>query len=69
VVPAIVPLAIPEDGSIVATELLLLLHTPPLNALLNVVIRPVHTDDTPVIAPGVVLTVMPIVAVQPVGKV
>ena len=47
-VPATAPLTMP-DVPIVATVVLLLLHTPPVVASLNVVVEPAHTVAVPVI--------------------
>lgn len=51
-VPAATPVTIPVPDPIVATDVLLLVHTPPLDALLKVVVVPGHAVSTPVIAAG-----------------
>lgn len=53
VLPAATPLTIPEDEPTVAIEVLLLLHVPPVVALLSVVAAVVHTASVPVIVPAV----------------
>jgi len=52
-----------------ANATLLLLHEPPPDELLRVVVAPVHTVAVPVLAGGAAFTVNAIVAVQPAGKV
>jgi len=69
VVPAVIPVAIPESPPIVATEGLPLLHTPPGVASDSATVIPPHTVELPVIAAGTGLTVSSIVAVQPAGSV
>jgi hypothetical protein len=44
---------------------LLLLHVPPVVAVLNVVTAPWHNELAPVMAAGIALTVTTAVAVQP----
>ncbi len=51
--------------STVATEVLLLVHVPPVTPSVRVIIDPVHTDDKPKIAPGAEFTVTTIDAVHP----
>jgi hypothetical protein len=68
VVPAVIPIITPELGSIVATDVLLLVHVPAAFALASVAVKPSHTDIEPVIA-AKGLTVIFVVAVQPVGRV
>lgn len=56
-----VPLATPVTTPVVLTEatpLLLVLHVPPAVASASVTVDPVHTLAVPVIAAGVVLTVI-----------
>jgi len=48
-----------------ATELLLLLHVPPLSASLNVIVVPAHTRSKPPIAGGDELTVTTAERLQP----
>jgi hypothetical protein len=58
----------PVEGSMVAIEVLLLLHVPPGVASLKVMVLPVHTTAAPVIiASG--FTKMAVVAVHPAGVV
>jgi len=58
-VPGATPLTKPELLPTVAVAVLLLLHTPPVTASLNAVVRPWHTVAVPVIAatPGLTVTV------------
>ena len=65
VVPCDAPVSTYPALFIVATELLLLLHVPPVDASLNVVPAPVHVVAIPVIAPGIWFTVTVIVAALP----
>ncbi len=60
------PVTVPVEEPIEATPVLLLLHTPPLVALVNVVIKPTHTFVVPPIAAGFGLTVKLVTAIQPV---
>ena len=62
-VPTTTPVTIPEP-IIVASEVLLLLHMPPLTVSVRVMCPPVHTVDNPLMVPdGVVApTVTPTVA-------
>jgi hypothetical protein len=57
------------NGSTVATDELLLPHTPPVAALLSVVTLPGQTLVIPVIGGGNGSTEIEVVAIQPVGKV
>jgi hypothetical protein len=50
------------NGSIDAIEGLLLLHVPPGSELYKVVVLPAHTCVTPVIAGGIGVTVINLVA-------
>jgi hypothetical protein len=59
----------PELLPIVAMPVLLLIHVPPPVASLRVVVEPEQTLSVPLIGGGGVLTVMGIVAIQPVPKV
>ena len=58
------PVTRPVDGLIEAVAGTLLLHTPPVAASLNVVVRPWQTLVAPVIAAGVGLTVNGVVIKQ-----
>ena len=57
VVPADTPLTTPVEDTIVALEVLLLLHVPPIPVLVRVVVAPVQSEVEPLIAPGTVFTV------------
>ena len=61
-VPGDTPPTIPEEVPIVATDVLLLDHTPPVAASLNVRVLPTHRVVTPVIdvGPPTVTTVVTI---------
>lgn len=63
-VPAEAPLTTPLEAPIVATAGLLLLHVPPVTALLSVVVPPTQIVVVPVIA-DVGLTVSVAVEKQP----
>ena len=67
--PADTPVTTPVVLTTVAWAVLLLLHVLVPLGLLNVVVRPTHTDPTPVIAAGSGLTVTGVVTKQPVGNV
>ena len=67
VVPAAIPVTLPDDP-IVAIAVLLLLHEPLPDALLNVVVKPTHTFAMPEMAVGNGLIVTTDVALQPVGN-
>jgi len=64
VVPVVRPLTIPVDASMVASEVLLLLHVPPVVALARVMVVPVQTDVGPVMAGGAAVTVTTVAEVQ-----
>jgi hypothetical protein len=64
--PAAIPPTTPE-ASTVATAGKLLLHVPPVVALLSVVVSPSHTCSTPVVVAGSGFTVTVVVIRQPVG--
>lgn len=61
--PGDTPVTIPADVT-VATDVLLLLHVPPVVASLSRVVRPTHIDVTPVIDAGGIFTVTNTVAVH-----
>ena len=66
VVPAKIPVTIPEVDPIVAAEVLLLDHNmPPELASVNGVVEPTHTEDAPDIADGNPVIVMFFVLKQP----
>ena len=62
--PAATPVTTP-DVEIVATPVLLLVHRPPVDVLLNVVVEPAHTTIVPVMAAGSGCTVSTAVRSQP----
>ncbi len=64
-VPALTPVTTPVPDTTVALAGLLLLHVPPLVALLSVVVVPIQADSVPPIAPGAAVTVTSRVATQP----
>jgi hypothetical protein len=66
IVPDVTPPRIPVVGSIVPTAKLLLLHDPPPDDDVNVIVCPTHTLDDPVIVPGPAFTVTTFVIKQPV---
>ena len=70
VVPEAIPLTIPVEP-MVATEVFVEVHTPPLTASLNVVVVPGQSVVVPVIVPGFAdgVTVKVLTAIQPVGAV
>jgi hypothetical protein len=68
VVPGEMPPTIPEVMSAVPTKVLLLLHVPPADVLLNAVVDPSHTAVVPPIKPGIGLVVTSINTLQPVGN-
>jgi len=63
-VPKVIPVTIPEVPTVALA--LVVLHAPPDGSALSVVVRPVQAVAGPVMAPGDWLTVMVVVAVQPV---
>jgi hypothetical protein len=67
-VPALTPLTIPLLDPTVAVAVLLQVHIPPVGKQLCVVAEPTHTLLLPVMAEGTGFTVMPFVAMQPVGS-
>ena len=54
-VPAETPVTMPELLPIVATEVLLLLHVPPVVALLSVMVNPKHVGTLPVMGVAAIL--------------
>ena len=68
-VPVDTPVAIPLAEPIVATAVLLLVHVPPPDASVKVVVVPGHACNVPEIAAGNGFTVTACVAIQPVGSV
>ena len=67
--PALTAVALPVDGSIVATVVVLLLHAPPVVISLNVVTSPAHISAGPMINDGKEITFRVVVAEQPVPTV
>ena len=61
-VPALIPVNKPVEGLIVAIDVALLLHVPPVSVLLSVVDAPAHTLVVPVIPAGPPLMVTASVA-------
>ena len=64
-VSAAIPITAPLTGSIVAVLVLLLVHVPPLTALLNTDGTPIQSLVLPVIAGNAETTITVVVAVQP----
>ena len=67
--PAVTPVTTPEVPT-VATEVLLLVHVPPLTVLERVIVRPVQTLEEPEMVPaeGAAFTVTTILREQPVDN-
>jgi len=63
--PAVTPLIIPVEEPMEAKDGALLVHIPPLTASVNVVVAPLQTLDTPLMADGDGLTVMILEVLQP----
>ena len=68
-VPRDMPVTIPVEGSMSATDGSLLIHAPPLSVLVSVVVNPLHTASVPAIGGGVALMVAIADTVQPNGEV
>jgi len=68
-VPAVPPVATPVPDTTPAVAVLLLVHTPPVDASVKVVVVPGHIDKFPAIAAGAGLTVIVYVVVHPAGVV
>lgn len=66
-VPAETPVITP--ALMESTEVLLLLHVPPVEALDNVAVCPTHTAVLPVMGAGIGLTVMILEPLHPVASV
>ena len=64
-VPVAIPLTVPDEGSTVATLVVVLAHVPPVGVSLKIVIVPPQIVVLPVIAAGCGLTV--IITVPPKG--
>ena len=62
-VPNATPVKSPVVDPIVATAVLLLVHVPPVDELVRVVVEPLHTVVVPAIAAGEGFTVTIVVAV------
>jgi len=69
VVPGDIPKTIPVSEPTVATDVALLVHTPPGTLFVSVSNAPTHTPEEPVITPGAAVTVTVNVAKQVLGKV
>jgi hypothetical protein len=67
-VPVETLVTIPEEEPTVATEVLLLLHVPPLYVSPSVMAYPRHTEEAPVMAAGCKFIVTVVVARHPVGR-
>jgi hypothetical protein len=67
VVPGDIPVTTPAEET-VPTAAVPLIHAPPVEVVLKVVVAPGQTDKMPVIGTGVGLTVMFLYAKQPVGR-
>ena len=63
------PVTSPVTDPTVPATILLLLHVPPPEASVKLVVNPIHTVLVPFIVPGNGLTVTVVVAIHPVGKV
>jgi hypothetical protein len=68
-VPVAAPVTIPKIGSIVATAVLLLVHSPPAIVSLSAVVAPMHVLSIPAMAEGDDKTVITADVLQPVGNV
>ena len=68
-VPALIPFTVPDIEPIVASAVLLLVHTPGVDAFDSVVDEPTQTFNVPVIGNGNGLTVTGIIDEQPPGNV
>jgi hypothetical protein len=66
--PPVIPEISPEEASTVATDVLLLDHVPPTDALKKVVVPPAHVVAVPVIVAGDPFTVITPVDMQPAGE-
>ena len=67
-VPPEIPLTTPVEEPTIATGVLPLLHTPPIVALVRMVLSEGHTSKVPVMGKGSGPTVTWVVAAQPVPK-
>ena len=56
--PADTPVTIPVEEPTVALAVLLLLHTPPADASLRVLVWAIHTDDGPLMGAAVVAPIV-----------
>ncbi len=63
--PAAIPDTRPLEDPTVATDVLLLVHAPPVTALLNKVVDPTQTLAVPLIVPGEEITETMVVARHP----
>jgi hypothetical protein len=69
VVPGLTPVTNADEISMVATDVLLLVHVPPVVVFASVVPAASHTVSGPVIVPAVVATTVSTVDVNPVAVV
>lgn len=67
-IPAVIPVTTPVLLTLPAAGLLLL-QVPPVGVDANAVVYPVQTVNVPEMAVGVALTVIALVAMQPVGSI
>ena len=67
--PEVTPVTTPVVLLIVAIEILLLDHVPPVTAFESVIFAKAHTEEEPEIIPGIGLIVIDIVILQPVEAV
>lgn len=65
--PGEIPVTTPESEPMVAIVTFPLVHVPPVGVLPSPILEPTQTDDGPVIAPGIGLTVTTIEAKHPDG--
>jgi hypothetical protein len=69
VVPAIMPVRMPAEDPIVATNVLLLLQVPPVIPSVRLMVAPEHTVEGPIIAVGAGVTAIVVVVTQLPGMV
>jgi hypothetical protein len=67
-VPVVAPVTVPEERPTEATDVLPLLHVPPVVVFPNDTVKPAHTVSVPDISDGNGFTVMVVIMIQPVGK-
>jgi hypothetical protein len=69
VVPSATLVTSPSDEPMVATDVLLLLHVPPVIASVNATTELIQTDLDPAIVVGIALTVTAVYVLHPVPNV